>query len=182
MTEIRQIRPDEGELLKQVSLAALTDSPGAFSATVDQARQVPESTWQQRARRGADGGDSFCTLAIHDGKPVGIAVGLSDTEDPSRVYLVSMWVAPVHRGSDIAPSLLARVTAWAAAHGARVLFAGVVPANARAIAFYGKMGFVPYEGIPPDHPATTGFEVVLHIQLHKGSEQVTPGDASKSRA
>ncbi len=40
------------------------------------------------------------------------------------------------------------------------------PTNARAIAFYGKMGFVPYEGIPPDHPATTGCEVLLQSQLH----------------
>jgi hypothetical protein len=115
MTEIRQIRPNEWELLKQVRLTALTDSPDAFSATLEQAQQIPESTWQQRAQSGADGRESFCTLAIHDDKPVGIAVGLPDTENPSRAYLVSMWVAAVHRGSEVAPSLLAQVTAWAVA-------------------------------------------------------------------
>lgn len=157
-------------------------SPGAFSATLEQAQQMPESTWQQRAQSGAEGRDSFCTLAIHDDKPVGIAVGLPDTEEPARAYLVSMWVAPAHRGSEVAPSLLAQVTEWAAAQGARVLFAGVKPANARAIAFYQKMGFVRYKGIPPDHPATTGCEVVLHRELRKGSEQVAQDDASKPRA
>jgi GNAT superfamily N-acetyltransferase len=175
--EIRQIRPYEWELLKQVRLAALTDCPDAFSATLDQERQMPESTWQERALSGADGRDSYCTIAIHDDKPVGIAVGLPDTEDPSRAYLVSMWVAPVHRGTDVASSLLAQVMAWAADQGARVLFAGVRPGNVRAIAFYDKMGFVPYEGVPPDHPATTGCEVVLQSQLRRGSDRVAPGDA-----
>ena len=165
MTEIRQIRPDEWQLLKRVRLAALTDSPGAFSEALEQAQHFPESTWQERAQSGAEGRDSFCTVAIHEGKPVGIAVGLPDTEVPGRAYLVSMWVAPPHRGSHVAPSLLARVEAWATARGARVLFAGVQPANARALAFYRKMGFATYEGKLPEHPATTGCEVVLHRRI-----------------
>ena len=86
MIQIRQIKPDEWTLLKQVRLTALNDAPKAFSRTLDEDKQISDSTWQERAM----GHTSFTAVAIDADDPVGIAVGLPDSEDTAQAYLVSM--------------------------------------------------------------------------------------------
>ena len=167
MTEVRQIKRDEWPLLKQVRLAALGDSPDAFSGTLDEARELPDATWQQRAA----GSTSFSAVAIDAVGPVGIAVGLPDPEDTTRAYLVSMWVAPTHRGTNIAGSLVDLVESWAATHGAGTLFTAVTKSNTRAEAFYRKCGFEAHPGVLSDHPAVSGCGLVLSKKLERGSEQ-----------
>jgi hypothetical protein len=100
MTIVRQIQPDEWEVLRAVRLAALRDAPTAFSETLAEAEAMPADFWQGRAERGA-----------------------------------------------------------------KVLYAGVLEANARATAFYQNVGFVPHLGVVPDHPTTHGSELVLSKEL-----------------
>ena len=165
MMEIRQLRTHEWELLRQVRLAAVTDSPHAFAESAQETEQMPQSLWEGRTQRGAEGRTSFCSIALADGHPQGIAVGLIDSSDPSRTYLVSMWVSPHHRGTDVATSLLHEVIAWASARGAELLFAGVKPGNDRAAAFYQKNGFNMHQGMKPEHPATSDCDQVLKREL-----------------
>ena len=165
MIELRQINIEEWPLLRQVRLAAVTDSPHAFAETPEETKRMPDSLWQQRTRRGAEGKESFCAIALSDDTPIGIAVGVADAGDPSRTYLVSMWVAPHHRGTTVAPSLLQMVVVWATSLDALVLFAGVTPGNDRAANFYRKSGFENYHGAKPQHPTTSGCGRMLYKKL-----------------
>jgi GNAT superfamily N-acetyltransferase len=161
MATIRQIKPDEWQLLKRVRLGALGDAPEAFSSTLERETAFADDTWQERTRDGAEGIKSFCTIALDAEEPAGIAVGLSDANDASKAYLVSMWVAPACRGTDIARLLVDAVAGWAAGAGALVLLAGVTSGNERALAFYKKVGFETFTGPRPDHPATNTCNLVI---------------------
>ena len=154
MAEVRQLKSEEWELMKRVRLAALADSPEAFSSTLDRERQFTDEMWRERTRASAEGINSFCAVALDDATEAGIAVGLNDDEERTHCYLVSMWVAPAFRGTDVARILVESVSSWAARKRASLLIAGVIPCNERALAFYRKVGFVPYSGPRPDHPAT----------------------------
>ena len=165
MVEIRQIRADEWHLLKEVRLAALEDSPEAFSTKWEEAVEKPDDYWKERTRNGAGGEIEFCVLAIDDDEPVGMAIGWPDKDDALVIYLISMWVAPSHRGSQVAASLLNKIFEWAADRGASSILAGVMPANSRALAFYTKLGFAQVSEPDSDHPAVTGCELVLEKKL-----------------
>jgi GNAT superfamily N-acetyltransferase len=161
MTLVRQIQPDEWQLLRSVRLAALEDAPAAFSETLAEARAMPDEFWQDRAERGARGETSFCALAFDGGQPIGMAVGIADPDEGALAYLAAVWVAPAHRATDAAPLLVDSVARWAASRGARILFAGVLEGNTRAAAFFRKVGFVPHMGTAPDHPTINGSGLVL---------------------
>ncbi len=165
MVEIRQIQADEWLLLKEVRLAALEDSPDAFATKLEQALEQPDEYWKERTRNGAGGQKEFCLLAIDDQETVGMAIGFPDKEDPLIIFLISMWVAPSHRGSQVAASLLNKIFEWAAGRGAASILAGVMPANSRALAFYTKLGFEQVVDLNQDHPAVTGCELVLEKKL-----------------
>ena len=166
MTEVRQIRPDEWPLLKRVRLAALSDSPRAFSETIDEVRQHPDTTWQERA----GGGISFCAIAIDGAEPVGMAVGILDSKDSTLAYLVAMWVAPTQRGTTTARLLVECVESWAVEVRSRIMLAGVKSYNSRALAFYRKCGFVIHMGERPRHHAVHECDTLLSKRLTKGSE------------
>jgi GNAT superfamily N-acetyltransferase len=161
MTEVRQIKPDEWQLLKRVRLAALADAPEAFSSTLDRETAFADGTWRQYTREGAEGVRSFCALALDGEEPAGIAVGLSDEKDTANSYLVSMWVAPASRGTHVAPLLVEAVANWATRLGASLLLAGLTPGNERAVAFYKKTGFETFTGPRPDHPAINTCNLVI---------------------
>jgi len=165
MTTVRQIRPDEWELARSVRLAALQDSPAAFSETSADALGQPDEFWQGRAERGAKGETSFSVIAFSDDQPIGMAVGIADQSDATIAYLAAMWVAPQHRGTDAAPLLVDSVATWARSLNIKVLFAGVLAENDHAEAFYRKVGFGPYEGPVPKHPAAEGSGVLLRKEL-----------------
>lgn len=166
MIEIRQINQNEWQLLRQVRLAAVADSPQAFADTLEKTQQMPQSLWQRRALSGSEGKDSYCAVALDGSNPIGIAVGLTDADEPKRTFLVSMWVAAQYRGTSIAPSLLQRVLSWATSIAAEIIMAGVKPGNDRAARFYERNGFrVYFKEIPP-HPATSDCNLLLFKELH----------------
>lgn len=162
---MRQIKRDEWELLREVSAAAVSEAPYAFSVTLEQLRRVPDAEWQRRARSGAEGKDSFCVLGFEGTHPIGIAVGLTKSSEKTLAYLVSVWVAPSHRGTGLAASLVSSVVTWARGIGADWLLAGVTRGNLRADAFYRKLGFEAYGGPKPNHPAISCCQVVWGRRL-----------------
>lgn len=170
MVDIRQIRTDEWLLLKRVRLAALEDSPDAFSTKWEEAVKNPDNYWKDRSRDGAEGEKEFCVLAIDDHEPMGMAIGWPDKDDPLVMYLISMWVAPSHRGSQVAASLLNKIFEWATGRGAQSILAGVMPENSRALAFYTKLGFTQVSEPDLDHPAVTACELVLEKKLEDNSK------------
>lgn len=140
--QIRQAAPDDWAALRQVRLAALAEAPYAFGSTLDSEIARPERHWRARIA----GWPQF--IAWAGTEPVGIAAGFAEPAADSDQagargswHLVSMWVSPQARGRGIADDLVAAVSACARADGARRLTLWVTDVNARARAFYQRMGF-----------------------------------------
>lgn len=162
MIDLHQARADEWELLKTIRLQALADAPYAFSETLEQASAYPDAVWQERT----GGTASYCVLATTEqGTPVGMAVGLPGEGEGDLAYLVSMWVAPAHRGTSLASDLVNAVMGWARDVGAQELAAGITSENEHAQQFYRKLGFVPYTRQSLSHKAVTDCMVVLTKSL-----------------
>ena len=122
---------------RDVRLASLIDSPRAFWTTYAESAGTTDDQWRERC---ATGGPTW--LALDDGRPVG-TVGLWHAPDQpaDEVVLVGMWVASVARGTDVATRLVGTALTSAAASGFRRVVLDVAHENARARAFYARMGF-----------------------------------------
>jgi RimJ/RimL family protein N-acetyltransferase len=150
---------------RDVRLAALIDSPRAFWAQYAEAAERTDDEWRERC---ATVGPTW--LALDDGRPVG-TVGLwhADEQPAHEVYLVGMWVATVARGTDVATQLVGTALTHAAASGWRRVLLDVAHENARARAFYSRMGFRPTGEVDtmPWDPSVT--EETLALDLPVGS-------------
>jgi GNAT superfamily N-acetyltransferase len=138
MFEIRVLRPQDWQLVRQVRLASLAESPHAFTSTHAREVAFDESAWQDRA--------TTCRwfVAVEDGATIGVAGGLDgSTDDPGTRELVGMWVAPLHRGRGIARQLLDAVSDWARSDGASLLSLGVREGNDGAREAYLRLGMHP---------------------------------------
>lgn len=142
---VRRIRADEGPLLKRMRLAALSDTPSAFSKTHEEEAGYADEEWASRAQAWSAGPNGVTFFAEVDGDVRGLVGG----HRPDGAELVSMWVEPEARGSTVAVALVDAVVAWA--DGPVELW--VTQGNDRAIAFYRRMGFVDtddYQPLPSD--------------------------------
>ncbi|WP_168218371.1 GNAT family N-acetyltransferase [Nocardioides eburneiflavus] len=144
--QIVRIGPDEWCEFREVRLAALRDAPGAFGASYADWVEADESRWRQRLSD-----VPFTLVARSTDAPVGVVSG---AESGDAVELISMWVAPDHRGTGLAGRLVGQVVAWAAGRG-RDTFLMVRDDNEAAIRSYARAGFVDLgipDGWPPDAP------------------------------
>ena len=141
--DLVRVGPDEWDTFREVRLASLADAPGAFGASYDDWVTAPEERWRARLTD-----VPFTMVATVDGRSVGVVSGVQVDD---HVELISMWVAPDHRGTGLADRLIDAVVSWAASHG-HDTFLMVRDDNARAIAAYEKAGFVDL-GVPGDWPA-----------------------------
>ena len=146
MIEIRRIGPDDGPVLRELRLAALTDSPWAFGSTFERETAFTDQTWRERAGEASAGSDRALFLAAfpaaRDRSVIGLAGGMRSTGRPEVIELVSMWVAPEGRQRGTGRLLVAAVTAWAATTDARRLELWVTVGNERAHRLYLACGFV----------------------------------------
>ncbi len=140
--EIVRIGPDDWREFRDVRLASLDDAPGAFGATYADWVDASEERWRQRLTD-----VPFTLVARGDAGPVGVVSG---AETADAVELISMWVAPDHRGTGLARDLVGRVVAWAAESGRQTVLM-VRDDNAAAIGSYLRAGFVDL-GVPADQP------------------------------
>ncbi len=128
---------DDWELVRDLRIAALRDSPEAFLESVASAEARDEAGW--RARVSADPGRRSLIARDDAGRWLG-SMTIVTTED--RVWLVGAWVAPDHRGTGVAEALLRAQLEWArAALGADRLWLHVTEGNDRARRLYERVGF-----------------------------------------
>ena len=140
--ELVRVGPDEWETFRDVRLASLADAPGAFGASYADWVDAPEQRWRSRLTD-----VPFTVVACLEGRGVGVVSG---AQADDHVELISMWVAPDHRGTGLAGRLIAAVAEWAASDGHDTCLM-VRDDNARAVAAYEKAGFVDL-GVPLDWP------------------------------
>jgi ribosomal protein S18 acetylase RimI-like enzyme len=147
--QVRRARPDEWATVREVRLTALADAPEAFAGTLSHELDRTEPEW--RSRIGAwpwflawRAGTAAGLVATVPDQPAG-APGPADrpARDPHGWHLVSMWVSPQVRGTGVAELLVGAVVDHASAVGAPRVTLWVALDNARARAFYLRMGFTP---------------------------------------
>jgi RimJ/RimL family protein N-acetyltransferase len=134
---IRRLAEGDWELLREVRLASLAESPAAFGSTYARELEFDEAEWRQRAA------NNGWFVASDDNRVTGIVAGYHDDSSPAdQRHLVAMWVAPEARGSGIAAELVEAVMIWAGEDGASEVTPGVADGNERARALYLNCGFV----------------------------------------
>jgi ribosomal protein S18 acetylase RimI-like enzyme/SAM-dependent methyltransferase len=142
--QVRRVRADEWERIRDFRLRALLDAPDAFGSTHEREAAQDEVAW----RGFADGWDGAARQAAFaaeadDGSWVGIALGVVWAADPQVANLYAMWVEPDARGLGAGRALVGSVAAWSSAMGAATLELCVTESNPAAIALYERTGFVP---------------------------------------
>ena len=151
--QVRRAHPDEWATVRDVRLAALADAPDAFASTLSRELARTEPEWRSRI------GAFPWFLAWRAGTPAGLVAAVPEepasgaaradppagpaARDPRSWHLVSMWVSPQLRGTGVAGLLVGAVVAHAGAVGAPRITLWVALDNARARAFYLRMGFTP---------------------------------------
>jgi GNAT superfamily N-acetyltransferase len=130
----RAVIGDEG-VLRSLRMQALTDSPSAFSTTLEREMARTPEDW----RKWMSPGVTFLLEAA--GEPRGLVNGSKDPEDASVALLRAMWVQPEMRGTGAAAALVESVKAWAKEAGAREVRLDVVEKNSRARGCYERAGF-----------------------------------------
>ena len=133
---VRLLTPEDWQTYREIRLAMLRESPGAFGSRYADAVRFDEDTWRGRL--------TACDhhLAQLDGQSVGAAglyveEGLVVTGD-----LIGMWVRPRARGRSVGALLVQAVLDRAAALGCDRVRLDVVDGNAPARRLYERMGFV----------------------------------------
>ncbi|MCT9868371.1 GNAT family N-acetyltransferase [Paenarthrobacter aurescens] len=148
MPRIRRLRASDWQLLKAVRLEMLTDTPMAYIESLDAARRQTDTQWQERAT--AMSADASVTLVADSGVDGSGFCGLmrvvlkhpQDPGKPLQAMLISVYVAPRHRGLGLADELLNRACKAACEDlGAQHLELGVHQDNSRALAFYRRHKF-----------------------------------------
>jgi GNAT superfamily N-acetyltransferase len=139
---VRRLQPDDWQVLRDIRLAALADSPSAFASTLAREAAFTEADWRWRLTNG-------CSVVATDsaqGEPVGLAGGYLHDGVPE---LIAMWVHPTRRGTGAAELLVEAVADWAREQGAARLRLWVVEGNDRAERVYRRLGFAPTGAAQP---------------------------------
>jgi ribosomal protein S18 acetylase RimI-like enzyme len=140
MPEVVRITPSHTAIYKQVRLAALQDSPTAFGSTYARESAFTDDVWLQRST-GLDGPDRTGFIALEANAPCGLVGCYRDEQDTSLAHVISMWVAPSHRGTGLGWTLLSAIDDWARPRQIKTLRLMVTSQNHAAIALYQRFGF-----------------------------------------
>lgn len=98
---IRPTIESDWEILKNLRLEALQDSPDAFTATYEKTKTHSESEWRDRA---AQKTPCQFLLAFDGTRAVGMAGGIIDKQHEFNV--VAMWLYENYRGNSVADLLI----------------------------------------------------------------------------
>lgn len=150
MIEVRAIRPDEGELLRDVRLGALASAPNAFLETYDEVAADDLDVWAARAAASTGEGDQLILIALQGGEPVGMA-GIAreiGQRRRHRATLWGVWLDPRHRGRGVGRRLVQAALDWARERDVRAVYLEVVENEDPSWSLYGRLGFVRREVDP----------------------------------
>ncbi|MGY1896363.1 GNAT family N-acetyltransferase [Nocardia gipuzkoensis] len=107
--------------------------PGTFGTTFEVASRWSEQQWRQWLH-----GRIMLVAETADGTVVGSVGGMIEDDLP---VVVSMWVAPAHRGTGLSDRLLAALVDWAIAGRHHEIRLWVLDDNHAARSFYRRNGF-----------------------------------------
>ena len=164
MPTLVPITPALATVYRQVRLYALKDTPSAFGSTYARESQLTDADWVQRSAS-LDGQRRIGYVAMDADQACGLCLSFLPDADPTRAEVISMWVAPSHRGTGLSSALLDAIRGWAASRGATMLQLMVTSVNPVAQAFYNRYGFRPTGRTNPypNDPAIHEVEMALWL-------------------
>ena len=137
---VRRIRAEEGPVLRDLRIAALSSDPLAFGSTLEVEGAHPPILWSQRAGTGASSGTEAIFFVTEGDRPPHGMLG-AFTHEGSR-YLWGMWVAPERRGEGAGGALMEAVLTWCGEHPAdHPVRLDVTTSQLAAIRLYERHGF-----------------------------------------
>ncbi|MCD7445481.1 GNAT family N-acetyltransferase [Streptomyces lincolnensis] len=174
---IRSIRADEWRAVRELRLAALQDPVAhlAFMETYEDSVTKPDSFWQERTARGAEGATGVQQIIAEDadGRWVGTLTVLMEEAGSTdwagfpverrQGHVVGVYVRPEARGTGLTKELFEAGLEWAWDRGAERVRLIVHEENGRAQGLYRKVGFVPSGAVVPlaAAPGESELEFVL---------------------
>jgi GNAT superfamily N-acetyltransferase len=166
---IEQLRPAEGDRLRDVRLRALQDSPDAFGSTYAAESRLSPEKWEERLKNP----DGLWWVATQDGADVGLVHARAEG---GRVHLLSMWVAPEVRGRGVASHLVDQAVTWARDTGAEEVELWAVDRNTAARALYARKGFTPSGKVMalPSNPALMESHYVMSLLFRPARREDVP--------
>lgn len=149
MAEPEQVRvavagPEDWQVVRQLRLSALADTPDAFGATLEEESEQPAAWWRGRLEPGAPGTTLVASLVDTAGvpRPAGLVVLAPSVHGPeSDAGIYAVWVAPSARGRGVGDALLAAVVDHARQSGYARVVLDVGDVNEAAQALYARHGF-----------------------------------------
>jgi RimJ/RimL family protein N-acetyltransferase len=105
---VRQFRPEEWRLFKEVRLRALQSDPGVFGSNYAREVAFPDEEWQTRLKNPLSA--SFGVFA--DGKLVGITGVYIGEGESDTASFVADWLEKDWRGKGISGEMYAARIAW----------------------------------------------------------------------
>lgn len=151
---------------KAIRLAALTESPDAFVASVEEEEKYGEAFWRERMRRSAR------FVAERRGDPLGVAsLGQAGDEENRVAEIFGLWVRPDARGTGVATKLVEACADQARRDGRSHVAYWVGTDNGRAVAFASGMGFRPTDSRRPMRVASEDGEEEIAMILPLGQDR-----------
>jgi len=133
------VTPDGWRPWREVRLAALTEAPGAFGATLAEWSGIgdTEDRWRTRLVSVA-----LNLVLLCDGELVGM-VSARAPEGDGPAELMSLWVAPTGRGRGVGDEAIRQVVGWARQNfPSSYVELSVKTDNNHAVRLYERHGFV----------------------------------------
>ena len=126
--------PAQWKLVREMRLAALSESPHAFLGKINKESEFDEADWRDTFKSASWHG-FFIACAI-----VGIAKSSILAEYPEERYVESFWVRPDHRERDVGRRMLQSIVEEARREERRVIRLSVLKSNQSAIDAFYRLG------------------------------------------
>jgi ribosomal protein S18 acetylase RimI-like enzyme len=140
---VTTVRPENWVEFRDIRLQMLADTPIAFGETLEHARATSEAGWLARIARATQPDRTAVAAVDDDGRWVGTMSAY--ISEPGVATVAAVWVAPEHRGAEagVTDQLMDALVAWARTKDLTELRLTVHEDNARAAAYFERVGFRP---------------------------------------
>ena len=101
--KIQRLDIEDWQQPKLLRLAALKDAPQAFEATHEDEKRFTEEDWTQQFEK------LTTFVAVDDGNDIGMVRGAPSDSEPNTAFLISLWAAPIGRGTGAGEKLIGAV-------------------------------------------------------------------------
>lgn len=160
--DIKRLAPHQWQLLKEVRLNALHESPDAFLATFEEENQFDDGRWLSEFDRGS------WLVGYENGRPISL-LGCTRLEKSASAefYLEYLWVSPECRQRGIAYRMLQHAVERLRADGVTTAYLWILDGNDAAARLYRRAGFVSTNEWEP-LPERPGGEERMQLDLGLG--------------